>query len=100
MTKLTSAALLMSLAGVGFTTVSSFVLSNSTYDFNLNYDISIDSLFSEGPLPSTLQEVAVPVINNTMCEVMYRNAGYIEHIPHIFICAGWKNGGFDSCEVD
>lgn len=46
-----------------------------------------------------LQEVAVPVINNTVCEAMYRNAGYIEHIPHIFICAGWRNGGFDSCEV-
>ncbi|XP_031835956.2 serine protease notopleural [Nomia melanderi] len=57
-------------------------------------------LYDEGPLPSTLQEVAVPVINNTMCEGMYRNAGYIEHIPHIFICAGWKNGGFDSCEGD
>lgn len=30
---------------------------------------------------------------------MYRAAGYIEHIPDIFICAGWKKGGFDSCEV-
>lgn len=55
--------------------------------------------FAEGPLPSVLQQVAVPVINNTVCEAMYRNAGYIEHIPHIFICAGWRNGGFDSCEV-
>ncbi|XP_070152943.1 serine proteinase stubble [Polyergus mexicanus] len=57
-------------------------------------------LYDEGPLPSVLQQVAVPVINNTVCEAMYRNAGYIEHIPHIFICAGWKNGGFDSCEGD
>ncbi|XP_012171119.2 serine proteinase stubble isoform X1 [Bombus terrestris] len=57
-------------------------------------------LYDEGPLPSVLQEVAVPVINNTMCEVMYRNAGYIEHIPHIFICAGWRNGEYDSCEGD
>jgi len=55
--------------------------------------------FAEGPLPSVLQQVAVPVINNSVCEAMYRNAGYIEHIPHIFICAGWRNGGFDSCEV-
>ncbi|CAG9763764.1 unnamed protein product [Ceutorhynchus assimilis] len=31
---------------------------------------------------------------------MYRSAGYIEHIPHIFICAGWRRGGFDSCEGD
>ncbi|CAD7077845.1 unnamed protein product [Hermetia illucens] len=57
-------------------------------------------LYEDGPLPSVLQEVSVPVINNTICETMYRNAGYIEHIPHIFICAGWKKGGYDSCEGD
>lgn len=56
-------------------------------------------LFIDGPLPSVLQEVTVPVINNSVCETMYRAAGYIEHIPDIFICAGWKKGGFDSCEV-
>lgn len=52
----------------------------------------------DGPLPSVLQEVTVPVIKNDICESMYRSAGYIEHIPHIFICAGWKKGGYDSCE--
>lgn len=52
----------------------------------------------DGPLPSVLQEVSVPVVNNTICESMYRNAGYVEHIPHIFICAGWRKGGYDSCE--
>ncbi|CAG9820820.1 unnamed protein product [Phaedon cochleariae] len=57
-------------------------------------------LYEDGPLPSVLQEVSVPVINNTVCESMYRAAGYIEHIPHIFICAGWRRGGFDSCEGD
>ncbi|XP_067630340.1 serine protease filzig isoform X2 [Eurosta solidaginis] len=57
-------------------------------------------LYENGPLPSVLQEVAVPVINNTICETMYRVAGFIEHIPHIFICAGWKKGGYDSCEGD
>ncbi|KAF5301627.1 hypothetical protein FQA39_LY10674 [Lamprigera yunnana] len=57
-------------------------------------------LYEDGPLPSVLQQVAVPVINNTVCEAMYRSAGYIEHIPHIFICAGWRRGGFDSCEGD
>ncbi|XP_053967406.1 serine proteinase stubble [Anastrepha ludens] len=57
-------------------------------------------LYENGPLPSVLQEVAVPVINNTICESMYRAAGFIEHIPHIFICAGWKKGGYDSCEGD
>jgi len=57
-------------------------------------------LYEDGPLPSVLQEVSVPVINNTLCEGMYRNAGYIEHIPHIFICAGYRKGGYDSCEGD
>ncbi|XP_047516539.1 serine proteinase stubble isoform X2 [Pieris napi] len=57
-------------------------------------------LYDEGPLPSVLQEVQVPIINNTACESMYQSAGYNEHIPNIFICAGWKNGGSDSCEGD
>lgn len=60
--------------------------------------LSLLSRTTDGPLPSVLQEVSVPVINNTICENMYRNAGYIEHIPHIFICAGWRKGGYDSCE--
>lgn len=66
------------------------------YEYETYYDIPS---LSDGPLPSVLQEVSVPVINNSVCETMYRSAGYIEHIPEIFICAGWKKGGFDSCEV-
>ena len=46
-----------------------------------------------------MQEVDLPVINNTECEGMYRDAGYVEHIPNIFICAGYAAGGKDSCEV-
>ncbi|XP_052754319.1 serine proteinase stubble [Galleria mellonella] len=57
-------------------------------------------LYDEGPLPSVLQEVQVPVINNTACEAMYQAAGYNEHIPNIFICAGRRRGGADSCEGD
>ena len=53
----------------------------------------------DGPLPSVMQEVDLPIINNTMCEKMYRDAGYVEHIPNIFICAGYAAGGKDSCEV-
>ncbi|RLU26608.1 hypothetical protein DMN91_000404 [Ooceraea biroi] len=73
---------------------------DETYVGHTAYVTGWGRLYDEGPLPSVLQEVAVPVINNTVCEAMYRNAGYIEHIPHIFICAGWRNGGFDSCEGD
>ncbi|XP_011636493.1 serine proteinase stubble [Pogonomyrmex barbatus] len=73
---------------------------DETYVGRTAYVTGWGRLYDEGPLPSVLQEVAVPVINNSVCEAMYRNAGYIEHIPHIFICAGWRNGGFDSCEGD
>lgn len=46
-----------------------------------------------------MQQVQVPIINNTECENMYRRAGYVEHIPNIFICAGYADGKRDSCEV-
>lgn len=57
------------------------------------------ALPTDGPLPSKMQQVPVPVINNTECENMYRRAGYVEHIPKIFICAGYADGKRDSCEV-
>ena len=57
------------------------------------------SLFADGPLPSKMQKVTLPIINNTECEMMYEKAGFREHIPHIFICAGYREGGKDSCEV-
>ncbi len=46
-----------------------------------------------------MQQVSVPIINNTECEGMFRRAGYVELIPHIFICAGYADGKRDSCEV-
>merc|ERR1711874_637974 len=57
-------------------------------------------LYEDGPLPAVLQEVSLPIINNTECEAMYEKAGFREHIPHIFICAGYREGGKDSCEGD
>ena len=59
----------------------------------------LTQLFSDGPLPSKMQKVTLPIINNTECELMYEKAGFREHIPHIFICAGYREGGKDSCEV-
>jgi len=57
-------------------------------------------LYEGGPLPPKMQQVSVPIINNTECEGMYRRAGYVEHIPSIFICAGYQEGKQDSCEGD
>ena len=55
---------------------------------------------AEGPLPSVLQEVSLPIMSNDQCERRFRDAGDREHIPNIFICAGYKKGGKDSCEGD
>lgn len=57
-------------------------------------------LYEDGPLPSVMQKVSVPIITNKECESMYRKAGFIEDIPNIFICAGLAKGGKDSCEGD
>jgi len=77
-------------------------IPDSDYDFigDTGYVTGWGRLYEEGPLPSTLQKVPVPVITNAECEVMYRNAGYIEAIPNIFICAGYEAGKRDSCEGD
>jgi len=53
-----------------------------------------------GPLASVLQEIEVPMLNNSACEKMYRKAGHPQHIPHIFLCAGYEEGGKDSCDGD
>lgn len=53
-----------------------------------------------GPQPPILREVMVPILNNADCERMYERAGQIQHIPHIFVCAGYQEGGKDSCDGD
>ncbi|XP_060845043.1 serine proteinase stubble-like [Rhopalosiphum padi] len=58
------------------------------------------SLYYGGHYPTILQEVTVPVLSNSVCETMFRTAGYIKKIPDTFICAGTKNGGFDACKGD
>ena len=55
--------------------------------------------FPEGPLASVLREVEVPILSNRACERMYRNSGHPQYIPYIFICAGYGEGGRDSCGV-
>jgi len=53
-----------------------------------------------GPLASVLQELEVPILSNRICERMYRKSGHPQYIPHIFICAGYTEGGRDSCGGD
>ena len=41
----------------------------------------------------------MPIVSNESCKKMFFRAGRHEVIPHIFMCAGYDNGGRDSCQV-
>jgi hypothetical protein len=51
-----------------------------------------------GQLPNKLQHVQVPIISNEKCRDMFLKSGRMEHIPDIFLCAGYEGGGRDSCQ--
>ncbi|XP_026755331.2 serine protease filzig [Galleria mellonella] len=53
-----------------------------------------------GGVPTVLQEVQVPVIENSACQEMFLTAGHFKNILKSFICAGYANGEKDSCEGD
>ena len=53
-----------------------------------------------GPVPSILQVVKLPIIPNTQCQKMFQKSGHRKVIRDTFICAGYNDGGKDSCEGD
>ncbi|KPI96543.1 Serine proteinase stubble [Papilio xuthus] len=53
-----------------------------------------------GGVPAILQEVQVPVMENSHCQYMFQTAGHAKKILDSFICAGYSNGKKDSCEGD
>lgn len=53
-----------------------------------------------GGVPSILQEVQVPIIENNVCQEMFHTAGHNKKILPSFLCAGYANGQKDSCEGD
>ncbi|XP_055921377.1 serine protease filzig [Eupeodes corollae] len=53
-----------------------------------------------GGVPSVLQEVQVPIIENSVCQEMFNTAGHEKKILKSFLCAGYANGQKDSCEGD
>lgn len=56
-------------------------------------------LYPGGGVPSVLQEVQVPVIENSVCQEMFQTSGHAKNIISSFLCAGYANGQRDSCEV-
>ena len=53
-----------------------------------------------GPLPSVLQVVKLPIMSNEKCRQMYAKAGFQKRVPSTAVCAGFAEGGKDSCEGD
>lgn len=50
--------------------------------------------------PKELQVVDVPIINGHLCEAWHRQKGINVVIHEEMMCAGYINGGKDSCQVD
>uniref|UniRef100_A0A1B0DN61 Peptidase S1 domain-containing protein n=1 Tax=Phlebotomus papatasi TaxID=29031 RepID=A0A1B0DN61_PHLPP len=44
-----------------------------------------------GGVPSVLQEVHVPIIDNSVCQEMFQTAGHNKKILKSFLCAGYAN---------
>ncbi|KAI1290130.1 Serine proteinase stubble [Halotydeus destructor] len=53
-----------------------------------------------GAVPSILQVVRLPILMNNQCQQMFLNAGHVKSIRDTFVCAGYTDGGKDSCEGD
>ena len=51
---------------------------------------------------SILQDVEVPIISNDECQKRFREAGLAVYsiIPDHMLCAGYKKGGKDACQVN
>ncbi|XP_055299886.1 serine protease filzig-like isoform X2 [Sitodiplosis mosellana] len=53
-----------------------------------------------GRFPTVLQEVDVPIIENSKCQEMIHKLGYTKMILPSTLCAGYDEGEKDSCEGD
>ena len=54
---------------------------------------------SGGGVPNILHQVSVPVMDNDSCQEMFDTSGHKKKIRDSFLCAGYKEGEKDSCEV-
>ncbi|GAB1300647.1 Testisin [Apodemus speciosus] len=84
-------------------------LLNSTYKFENRTDCWVTGWGAIGedesetgglPLPNTLQEVQVAIINNTMCNHLYKKPDFRKNIWGDMVCAGTPEGGKDACFGD
>ena len=59
----------------------------------------LNTIFAGGGVPNILHQVSVPVIDNLSCQEMFNSSGHKKTIRDSFLCAGYKDGKKDSCEV-
>ncbi|XP_032769175.1 testisin [Rattus rattus] len=90
-------------------TYSNFIqpicLPNSTYKFANRTDCWVTGWGAIGedeslPLPNNLQEVQVAIINNTMCNHLFKKPDFRVNIWGDMVCAGSPEGGKDACFGD
>ncbi|CAG2059559.1 unnamed protein product, partial [Timema podura] len=68
------------------------------YFYDQGYRTRVGHDVFSGGVPSVLQEVQVPIIENPVCQEMFQTAGHAKTILSSFLCAGYANGQKDSCE--
>ena len=57
-------------------------------------------IYEGGPEPSLLNVVDVPILSNSECNNMFKLASLDEHVSDdIWVCAGYRDGGKDACDV-
>lgn len=60
--------------------------------FPFLFNLGWGRLSENGQLPSRLQHVTVPIISNAKCRELFLKSNRVEHIPDIFLCAGYEKG--------
>lgn len=65
----------------------------------LAYDVWRGRYSGSRVRPKTLQVVDVPIIDNRQCEDWHSSKGINVIIYDEMMCAGYRNGGKDSCQV-
>lgn len=58
------------------------------------------SLVTGGLLPDVLQQVDIPIVSNAVCNLAYESVIGADAIFDSMICAGFEEGGRDSCHGD
>lgn len=73
-------------------------LRNKDYTYAQPWVIGWGSLSFRGPTATILQEVQVPIIPTTECEFNYRLYFPNQVFDNRIMCAGYAQGGKDSCQ--